>query len=70
MTSEWTQRTALTTFTLSPRRLGVIAAKFIAAIALSCAVMFVVLLLTGGAAALGGLVHEWTDLERASGVQE
>ena len=57
MTSEWTQRTALTTFTLSPRRLRVIAAKFTAAIALSCAVMVVVLVLTGGAAALGGLVH-------------
>ena len=31
MTSEWTQRTALTTFTLAPRRLPVIAAKFVSA---------------------------------------
>ena len=30
MTSEWTQRTALTTFTLAPRRLPVIAAKYVA----------------------------------------
>lgn len=29
MTSEWAQRTALTTFTLAPRRLPVIAAKFV-----------------------------------------
>ena len=38
MTSEWTQRTALTTFTLAPRRLPVLAAKYVAALALSLAV--------------------------------
>ena len=31
MTSEWTQRTALTTFTLSPRRIPVLFAKLLAA---------------------------------------
>ncbi|MFV0535370.1 MAG: hypothetical protein ACK5MR_17230 [Cumulibacter sp.] len=35
MTGEFTQRTALTTFTLAPRRLRVVAAKFVAAIALT-----------------------------------
>ncbi len=34
MASEWTQRTALTTFTLTPRRLRVLAAKFAAAVVL------------------------------------
>ncbi|TDD57140.1 ABC transporter permease [Kribbella antibiotica] len=42
MTSEWTQRTALTTFTLSPRRVRVQLAKFVSAIALSAVVMTVV----------------------------
>ena len=32
MTSEWSQRTALTTFTLAPRRLPVLAAKYVAAV--------------------------------------
>ncbi|WP_134323393.1 hypothetical protein [Cumulibacter soli] len=35
MTGEFTQRTALTTFTLTPRRVRVIAAKFIAAMTLT-----------------------------------
>ncbi len=42
MTSEWTQRTALTTFTLSPRRIPVLFAKLVAAIALATAVVAVV----------------------------
>jgi ABC-type transport system involved in multi-copper enzyme maturation permease subunit len=42
MTSEWTQRTALTTFTLTPRRLRVLAAKFTAAVVLGLFVMAVV----------------------------
>ena len=57
MTSEWTQRTALTTFTLAPRRLPVIAAKFGAAMMLSFAVLAVGLLMAIGATAIGGLVH-------------
>ena len=35
MTSEWTQRTALTTFTLEPRRGRVVAAKLVAAIVIA-----------------------------------
>lgn len=57
MTSEWTQRTALTTFTLTPRRLPVIAAKYVAAIMLSTAMLAIGLVLTFAATALGGLLH-------------
>jgi ABC-type transport system involved in multi-copper enzyme maturation permease subunit len=56
MTSEWTQRTALTTFTLSPRRGRVLAMKFVAALALSMAVLGLVIALTLGATAVGGLL--------------
>jgi ABC-type transport system involved in multi-copper enzyme maturation permease subunit len=56
MTSEWTQRTALTTFTLSPRRGRVLAMKFVAALLLSMVVLAVVIGLTVGATALGGLI--------------
>lgn len=56
MTSEWTQRTALTTFTLSPRRGRVIAMKFVASFAVAMAVTAVVVGLTLGATALGGLI--------------
>jgi ABC-type transport system involved in multi-copper enzyme maturation permease subunit len=51
MTSEWTQRTALTTFTLTPRRLPVLMAKLVAAAVLGVIVTLVVQLL-----ALIGLV--------------
>jgi hypothetical protein len=56
MTAEWTQRTALTTFTLSPRRGRVLVMKFVAAFALSMAVLAVVVAMTIGAVALGGLL--------------
>jgi len=56
MTAEWTQRTALTTFTLSPRRGRVLATKFVAAYGLSMAVLAVVVGMTVGAVAFGGLI--------------
>lgn len=56
MTAEWTQRTALTTFTLSPRRGRVLAAKFAASIVLALAAIVVVFLLILGAIALGGTI--------------
>ncbi|MFI5732376.1 ABC transporter permease [Kribbella sp. NPDC051587] len=56
MTSEWTQRTALTTFTLSPRRVRVQLAKFVSAIALSAVVMTAVVALAFGFTALAGAV--------------
>ena len=61
MTSEWTQRTALTTFTLSPRRIRVQLAKFVSAIVLSAVLttaVVVVLALAG--TALAGAVTDHT----------
>lgn len=57
MASEWTQRTALTTFTLAPRRGRVLAAKFVSAILLLAAVNLVVLVLVAGTTELNGLVQ-------------
>jgi hypothetical protein len=57
MTSEWTQRTALTTFTLSPRRIPVLFAKLVAAIALAMAVVTVIVGLAFAATALGGVIN-------------
>jgi hypothetical protein len=57
MTSEWTQRSALSTFTLAPRRLPVFAAKYLSAMILSLGVLFAGVLLSIGATAIGGLVH-------------
>jgi len=56
MTSEWSQRTALTTFTLSPRRIRVQLAKFTSAILLSVAVLTITSLLALGATALSGAI--------------
>ncbi|WP_433165048.1 ABC transporter permease [Kribbella sp. CA-247076] len=58
MTSEWTQRTALTTFTLSPRRVRVQLAKFVSAIVLSVVVMSVVVALAFAGTALAGAVTD------------
>jgi hypothetical protein len=54
MTSEWTQRTALTTFTLSPRRVRVQLAKFVSAVVLSVVVMTAVVALALVSTALAG----------------
>ncbi|QNE20371.1 ABC transporter permease [Kribbella qitaiheensis] len=56
MTSEWTQRTALTTFTLSPRRVRVQLAKFVSAVVLSVVVLTASALLALAATAIGGAV--------------
>ena len=52
VTSEWSQRTALTTFTLVARRERVIAAKILAGIALALAAAIVSAALAGAATAL------------------
>jgi ABC-type transport system involved in multi-copper enzyme maturation permease subunit len=57
MTSEWTQRTALTTFTLSPRRIRVQLAKFASAILLSIVVLSATVLLALAATTLGGAIE-------------
>ena len=56
MTSEWTQRTALTTFTLTPRRLRVLAAKFTAAVVLGLLVTAVVAGIAAAGLVVRGLV--------------
>jgi ABC-type transport system involved in multi-copper enzyme maturation permease subunit len=60
MTSEWTQRTALTTFTLSPRRVRVQLAKFLSAIVLAIVAMTAVVLLALAGTALAGAVTDHT----------
>ena len=60
MTSEWTQRTALTTFTLSPRRVRVQLAKFVSAVVLSAVIMTVVVLFAVAGTALAGAVTDHT----------
>jgi ABC-type transport system involved in multi-copper enzyme maturation permease subunit len=57
MTAEWTQRTALTTFTFAPRRGRVLAAKFIAAMVLAMATLAIGIALSLLTTAIGGAVH-------------
>ena len=57
MTSEWTQRTALTTFTLAPRRFPVLAAKYVAAVLLSLGATVTGLVMAAAATAIGGGLH-------------
>lgn len=56
MTSEWTQRTALTTFTLAPRRVRVLLAKVAAALLLTAVVVVTAIALSALATLLGGLI--------------
>ena len=56
MTSEWTQRTALTTYALVPRRGRVLAAKLAAALLLGVVAVVVVAAVSALAALTGGLV--------------
>jgi len=58
MTGEWTQRTALTTFTMAPRRLRVFGAKFSAATLLGLGVLTVTVPVSLGATALGGAISD------------
>ncbi|TDC15496.1 ABC transporter permease [Kribbella albertanoniae] len=69
MTSEWTQRTALTTFTLSPRRVRVQLAKFVSAVVLSAVVMTGVVILALGATALTGAITDHATSYAALGSQ-
>lgn len=61
MTAEWTQRTALTTFTLAPRRGRVLAAKFSAAMILAMATLAIGVAMTFITTAIGGAVHGGAD---------
>ncbi len=57
MTSEWTQRTAFTTFVLVPRRLRVIAAKYVAALVISLTALGTALVIAAAAVAVAGTQH-------------
>ncbi|MGI4894376.1 MAG: hypothetical protein ACRYF3_04600 [Janthinobacterium lividum] len=72
MTSEWTQRTTLTTFALVPQRGRVLAAKLVAALVLTVAVVVTVAALCAGFSVLTGLltstpVHADHALQRLGG---
>jgi ABC-2 type transport system permease protein len=62
VTSEWTQRTALVTFTLSPQRGKVILAKTLAALALGLAAITVAVVLALLATLVGGAADPWQGL--------
>lgn len=68
MTSEWSQRTALTTFTLVPRRGRVLAAKLGAALVVTVAAVLLTVAVAAAVAAVSGLVDghpaQWTGLAR------
>lgn len=58
MTAEWSQRTALTTFTLAPRRLPVLGAKYVAAVTIALATLAVAMAAAVGVTAVGGTLHD------------
>jgi ABC-2 type transport system permease protein len=60
MTGEWSHRTALTTFTLEPRRARVPAAKCVAALAAAVAASLVALLVAALVTAVRGGAGDWT----------
>ena len=62
ITSEWTQRTALVTFTLEPVRSRVLAAKLFAALLFGLAAVIVALIIATGATAVGGHEVAWNDV--------
>jgi len=66
VTSEWSQRTAMVTFTLVPRRLRIFAAKLLAGLALSGAAF--VLSLVAGVAMTAAAAGDWS-FSFALGVQ-
>jgi hypothetical protein len=68
MTSEWTQRTALTTFTLVPQRARVLTAKLAAAVLVSVAGVLLIAGVSAVATLVGGAmtgdVVDWGDVPR------
>ena len=62
ITSEWTQRTALVSFTLTPVRGRVLRAKFLAALVAGMAAIAVAVLLASLATVIGGSDHAWTQV--------
>lgn len=62
VTGEWGQRTTLTTFTLEPSRLRLMAAKTVAAIAYALLALLITLVVAGLAAIVGGSSDPWDSL--------
>lgn len=62
ITSEWGQRTALTTFTLVPRRGKVVSAKVTAALLFGLGAIVVALAMAALAAVLGGAGDPWAGI--------
>ncbi len=65
VTSEWTQRTALVTFTLTPRRPVVIAAKTVAALLIGLAAIILAIGMAAAAAALSDAPGAFDGLDAA-----
>jgi ABC-2 type transport system permease protein len=62
VTSEWSQRTALVSFTLTPVRGRVLGAKFLAALTAGMAAIVVAVLLASLATVLGGSENAWANV--------
>jgi ABC-2 type transport system permease protein len=62
ITSEWTQRTALVSFTLTPVRNRVLRAKFLAALVAGLAAIVIAVLLATAATVLGGADNAWAEV--------
>ena len=62
VTSEWTQRTALVSFTLTPVRGRVLRAKFLAALMAGLAAIVVAVLLASLATVIGGSDNAWAQV--------
>jgi hypothetical protein len=65
VTSEWGQRTTLTTFALEPSRARVVAAKVVAALVLGLASLAVAVAVAALAALLGGAADPWGGVDAA-----
>ena len=62
VTSEWTQRTALVSFTLTPARGRVLRAKFLAALIAGMAAIAIAGLLASAATVVGGADNAWAQV--------
>ena len=62
VTSEWGQRTALTTFALEPSRARVIGAKIVAALLIGLAAIVVAVALAALATVIGGQDNAWENI--------
>jgi ABC-2 type transport system permease protein len=70
VTSEWSQRTGLVTFTLEPSRMRVLAAKVVAVVVLGIATAVIAVLFSAGMTALADLFRatdDWSQMGLESG---